>query len=75
MVKNDVRGLQWITGADWTIEFYILYPHFLPYIGSMLSVTIHRGEIPGLKNFLLKTHPDNDPDNIHEYTLVSPVFK
>ena len=78
MVKQNVSGLQWIATWHWAALLTVLQsPHFVhlvPYLRGTLGVAVHRGEIPGLKDFLLKIHPGNEPDNSHESTIVSLMF-
>ena len=73
VVKQNVAGIQWMLPADagWTTDTTIQTPHYLPYLRGTLGFAIRRGEIPGLKDFLLKIHPDNDPDSSHENAIVS----
>ena len=48
----------------------------MPYLRGTLGFTIRRGEMPGLYDYLLKVHPENDPDYMHEYNMVcTVVFK
>ena len=71
VVGQNLTGIQWITNEPWTAYIGHQNPHFTPLLGGTLGFAIHRGEIPGLKEFLSKVHPENDPDNSHENTLVS----
>ena len=75
MVKQNVTGLQWISDVGWTTDTNFQTPHFMPYLAGTLGVAVRRGEIAGLEDFLLKIHPDNDPDNRHENIVVSLLFK
>ena len=60
-----------MASEGWTTEPRIQTPDFMPYLGGTLGIAIRRGEIPGLKDFLLKINPDNDPDNRVDTTIVS----
>ena len=73
MVKQNVTGLQWIASESWSTYIGLQTPHFMPLLRGTLGVAIRRGEIPGLNDFLLKIHPDNDPEN-HENSIVSFHF-
>ena len=66
-----MTGLQWLASETWATYTVLQTPHFMPYLRGTLGIAIRRGEIPGLKDFLLKIHPDNDPDNSHENSIVS----
>ena len=74
VIKQNVTGIQWMTSNAVTTATIFQNPHFLPYMRGTLGLSIRRGEIPGLKDFLLKIHPDNDPDNSHENAIVSLLF-
>ena len=71
VVRQNVTGLQWIAAAGWTTIAKFQVPRYMPYLAGTLGVAIRRGEIPGFKDFLLKTHPRNDPDRTNGYSLVS----
>uniref|UniRef100_A0A669ENA9 G-protein coupled receptors family 3 profile domain-containing protein n=1 Tax=Oreochromis niloticus TaxID=8128 RepID=A0A669ENA9_ORENI len=57
-LRQNVTGLQWIASEAWTESTVLQTPHFMPYLGGTLGITIRRGEIPGLREFLLQIHPD-----------------
>ena len=69
-----MTGLQWIASEAWTTGSDLHTPDFMPYLRGTLGIAMRRGEIPGLKDFMSKTHPGNSPDNRHENNLVSPLF-
>uniref|UniRef100_A0A665UQY6 G-protein coupled receptors family 3 profile domain-containing protein n=1 Tax=Echeneis naucrates TaxID=173247 RepID=A0A665UQY6_ECHNA len=57
VVRQNVTGLQWIASEAWTSAAVLQTPHLMPYLGGTLGIAIRRGEIPGLRDFLLKLHP------------------
>nr|XP_029527978.1 extracellular calcium-sensing receptor-like [Oncorhynchus nerka] len=67
VVVQNVKGLQWIASEAWTTSSVFHTPRLMPYLGGTLGIAIRRGEIPGLRDFLLsirpKNHPDNNPGN------------
>ena len=73
-MKQKVTGLQWIASEAWSTDTALQTPDFMPYLRGTLGIAPRRGEIPGLKDFLLKTHPGKSPDNRHENNLVSLLF-
>ncbi|XP_076002180.1 extracellular calcium-sensing receptor-like [Genypterus blacodes] len=60
VVKQNVTGLQWMASEAWTISDVLQTSDFMPYLGGTLGIAIRRGEIPGLRDFLLRTRPDSD---------------
>ncbi|KAL3991747.1 KN motif and ankyrin repeat domain-containing protein [Sarotherodon galilaeus] len=58
VVRQNVTGLQWIASEAWAESAVLQTPHFMPYLGGTLGITIRRGEIPGLREFLLQIRPD-----------------
>ncbi|XP_076591317.1 extracellular calcium-sensing receptor-like [Chaetodon auriga] len=58
VVKQNVTGLQWIASEAWTAAAVLQTPHLMPYLGGTLGIAIRRGEIPGLRDFLLTIRPD-----------------
>ncbi|KAM4590215.1 extracellular calcium-sensing receptor-like [Fundulus diaphanus] len=59
VVKQNVTGLQWIASEAWSSAAVLQTPRFMPYLGGTLGVAIRRGEILGLRDFLLRTKPGN----------------
>lgn len=58
MVKQNLSGLQWIASEAWTVTAMLQTTELMPYLGGTLGIAIRRGEIPGLRDFLLGLHPD-----------------
>uniref|UniRef100_A0A665UQ58 Extracellular calcium-sensing receptor-like n=1 Tax=Echeneis naucrates TaxID=173247 RepID=A0A665UQ58_ECHNA len=58
VVRQNVTGLQWIASEAWTSAAVLQTPHLMPYLGGTLGIAIRRGEIPGLRDFLLQIQPD-----------------
>ena len=69
-----MTGLQWIASESWTAATIIQIPRYMPYLGGTLGIAIRRGEITGLRDFLLKTHPNDDPYVSHGNSIVSILF-
>uniref|UniRef100_A0A669ETK6 G-protein coupled receptors family 3 profile domain-containing protein n=1 Tax=Oreochromis niloticus TaxID=8128 RepID=A0A669ETK6_ORENI len=57
VVRQNVTGLQWMASEAWTAAAVLQTPHLMPYLGGTLGIAIRHGEIPGLREFLLKIHP------------------
>ncbi|KAM9359544.1 extracellular calcium-sensing receptor-like [Symphorus nematophorus] len=58
VVRQNVTGLQWIASEAWIAATVFHNPHLMPYMAGTLGIAIHRGEIPGLREFLLQVRPD-----------------
>nr|XP_020444927.1 extracellular calcium-sensing receptor-like [Monopterus albus] len=56
--RQNVTGLQWIASEAWTLATVLQTPDLMPYLGGTLGIAIRRGEIPGLRDFLLQIRPD-----------------
>ncbi|XP_070761763.1 extracellular calcium-sensing receptor-like [Enoplosus armatus] len=74
VVKQNVTGLQWMASEAWTAAAVLQTPHHMPYLGGTLGIAIRRGEIPGLRDFLLRIRLDlldnnNDLRQFWEYTF------
>ncbi|XP_019200699.1 extracellular calcium-sensing receptor isoform X4 [Oreochromis niloticus] len=64
VAKQNVTGLQWLASEGWTATGAVLQtPKFMPYLGGTLGIAIRRGEIPGLREFLLQIRPDLHHNN------------
>ncbi|XP_047450514.1 extracellular calcium-sensing receptor-like [Mugil cephalus] len=58
IIRQNVTGLQWMASEAWAVTAVLQTPHYMPYLGGTLGIAIRRGEIPGLRDFLLQTRPD-----------------
>ncbi|XP_038816912.1 extracellular calcium-sensing receptor-like [Salvelinus namaycush] len=63
VVVQNVKGLQWIASEAWTSSTVFHTPRLMPYLGGTLGIAIRRGEIPGLRDYLLRIRPDDQPAN------------
>eukprot|EP00064_Thunnus_orientalis_P019885 superscaffoldBa00005182_g20015 len=69
VVRQNVTGLQWIASEAWTAAALLQTPRLMPYLSGTLGIAIRRGEIPGLRDFLLKIHPDLHDINNYENSM------
>uniref|UniRef100_W5LLL8 Olfactory receptor C family, q14 n=1 Tax=Astyanax mexicanus TaxID=7994 RepID=W5LLL8_ASTMX len=60
---RKVTGKQWIASEAWSTSPVFLTQRLLPFLGGTLGIAIRRGEIRGLREFLLRLRPDRDPTN------------
>ncbi|KAI4875127.1 hypothetical protein NFI96_025533 [Prochilodus magdalenae] len=60
---RNVTGKQWIASEAWATSPVFLTSRLLPFLGGTLGIAIRRGEIQGLRDFLLRLRPDRDPQN------------
>uniref|UniRef100_A0A4W6BHV9 G-protein coupled receptors family 3 profile domain-containing protein n=1 Tax=Lates calcarifer TaxID=8187 RepID=A0A4W6BHV9_LATCA len=63
VVRQNVTGLQWIASEAWTAFAVLQTPRLMPYLGGTLGIAVRRGEIPGLRDFLLQIRPDLHHNN------------
>ncbi|CAL8334810.1 unnamed protein product [Boreogadus saida] len=70
VVKQNVTGLQWIASEAWSTAKVLHIPGYMHFLAGTLGIAIRRGEIPGLRDFLLTIRPDNDTLSTQENTLV-----
>ncbi|XP_071396835.1 extracellular calcium-sensing receptor-like [Centroberyx affinis] len=75
VIKQNVTGLQWMASEAWTAAAVLQTPRLMPYLGGTLGIAIHRGEIPGLRDFLLRIRPDNDPNNSYGNSIVRQFWE
>ncbi|XP_067363734.1 extracellular calcium-sensing receptor-like [Channa argus] len=74
VVRQDVKGRQWIGSEAWTTAAVLQAPLFMPYLGGTLGIAIRRGEIPGLRDFLIQLRPDQS-DNKYENNMVKQFWE
>ncbi|XP_035536388.1 vomeronasal type-2 receptor 1-like [Morone saxatilis] len=64
VVRQNATGQQWIASEAWTAATVLQTPQLMPYLAGTLGIAIRRGEIPGLREFLLQISPyQNDVNN------------
>ncbi|XP_041127158.1 extracellular calcium-sensing receptor-like [Polyodon spathula] len=73
-VQQNITGIQWIASEAWITASLFSPREFYPSLGGTIGFAIHSGEIPGLKDFLLKVHPSLYPDNVLVKELWSTMF-
>ncbi|XP_044059713.1 extracellular calcium-sensing receptor-like isoform X1 [Siniperca chuatsi] len=73
VVRQNVTGRQWIASEAWTAAAVLQTPRLMPYLSGTLGIAIRRGEIPGLREFLLQIHPDQK-DNF-AYNMVRQFWE
>ncbi|CAL8346983.1 unnamed protein product [Arctogadus glacialis] len=75
VVKQNVTGLQWIASEAWSTAKVLHSPSYMPFLAGTLGIAIRRGEIPGLRDFLLTIRPDNDTLSTQDNTLVKQFWE
>ncbi|XP_023254894.1 extracellular calcium-sensing receptor-like, partial [Seriola lalandi dorsalis] len=75
VVKQNVTGLQWMASEAWTLASVLQTPHLMPYLGGTLGIAIRRGEIPGLREFMLQIRPDLHHNNSYGNDVVNQFWE
>ncbi|KAL3991741.1 transcription factor TFIIIB component B'' [Sarotherodon galilaeus] len=75
VVRQNVTGLQWIASVALTESAVLQKPHYMPYLGGILGITIRQGEIPGLREFLLQIHPELHHNSSYRNSLVNQFWE
>ncbi|XP_073348467.1 extracellular calcium-sensing receptor-like [Pagrus major] len=70
VVRQNVTGLQWMASEAWTAASVLQTPNLMPYLAGTLGIAIRRGEIPGLREFLLQIRPDLHHNNSYGNSIV-----
>ncbi|XP_028275900.1 extracellular calcium-sensing receptor-like [Parambassis ranga] len=73
VARQNVTGLQWIASVAWTAAAVLQTPRFMPHLSGTLGIAIRRGEIPGLREFLLQIRPDQN--NNYENNMVRQFWE
>ncbi|XP_075794481.1 vomeronasal type-2 receptor 1-like [Pelodiscus sinensis] len=60
IAHSNITGKTWIASEAWVTSALIAKPEYFPFLRGTIGFGIRRGDIPGLKDFLLDVHPDND---------------
>ncbi|XP_058479951.1 extracellular calcium-sensing receptor-like [Solea solea] len=75
VVRQNVTGLQWMASEAWSSAAVLQTPHLIPYLGGTLGIAIRRGEIPGLRDFLLQISPDLHHNNTDGNSMVNQFWE
>ncbi|XP_012771594.2 extracellular calcium-sensing receptor-like [Maylandia zebra] len=75
VVRQNVTGLQWMASEAWTTAVVLQTPHLMPYLGGTLGIAIRRGEITGLREFLLQIRPDLHHNNSYGNSMVNQFWE
>lgn len=59
----------------WSAAAVLQTPRLMPYLSGTLGVAIRRGEIPGLRDFLLQIQPDLQHNNSYGNSMVSSTLQ
>nr|XP_006637610.1 PREDICTED: extracellular calcium-sensing receptor-like [Lepisosteus oculatus] len=65
IVKQNLTSRQWIASEAWTTSTVIRSEENFQSFGGTIGIAIRRGEIPGLKTFLLQVHPVSENDFVN----------
>ncbi|KAM9359529.1 extracellular calcium-sensing receptor-like [Symphorus nematophorus] len=74
VVRQNVTGRQWIASEALTTAAVLQTPRLMPYLSGTLGIAIRRGEMPGLREFLLQIHPDQN-DNDYGNSMVRQFWE
>ncbi|XP_059187867.1 extracellular calcium-sensing receptor-like [Centropristis striata] len=75
VVRQNVTGRQWIASEAWTTATVLQTPNIMPYLRGTLGIAIRRGEIAGLRDFLLRIRPDQNDNNVHGNSMVRQFWE
>nr|XP_043888575.1 extracellular calcium-sensing receptor-like [Solea senegalensis] len=75
VVRQNVTGLQWIASEIWSSAAALQTPYFIPYLRGTLGISVQRGEIPGLRDFLLQIRPELHHNNTHGNNMVNQFWE
>ncbi|CAL8346961.1 unnamed protein product [Arctogadus glacialis] len=75
VVRQKMTGLQWIASEAWTTAIVLQTPSYMPFLAGTLGIAIRRGQIPGLRDFLLRIRPDNDRRSSQDNNLVKQFWE
>ncbi|KAG7495477.1 hypothetical protein JOB18_000291 [Solea senegalensis] len=59
----------------WISVISLQMPHLMPYLGGTLGIAIRRGEISGLRDFLLQIRPNLHHNNTHGNSMVNKFWE
>ncbi|KAM4590217.1 extracellular calcium-sensing receptor-like [Fundulus diaphanus] len=75
VVRQNLTGLQWLASEAWSTAAVLQTSDLMPYLGGTLGIAIRRGEIPGLRDFLLQTRPELPHNNSYGNNMVNQFWE
>uniref|UniRef100_A0A8C1VQA0 Olfactory receptor C family, h1 n=1 Tax=Cyprinus carpio TaxID=7962 RepID=A0A8C1VQA0_CYPCA len=63
IIGQNVTGLQWVGSESWITARYLATKFVSKVLGGAVGFTISKSKIPGLREFLLKVNPSQNPSN------------
>ncbi|XP_036006156.1 LOW QUALITY PROTEIN: extracellular calcium-sensing receptor-like [Fundulus heteroclitus] len=75
VVRQNLTGLQWLASEAWSTAAVLQTSDLMPYLGGTLGIAIRRGEIPGLRDFLLQTRPELQHNNSYGNNMVNQFWE
>nr|XP_043878331.1 extracellular calcium-sensing receptor-like [Solea senegalensis] len=75
VVRQNVTGLQWMASEAWISMISLQMPHLMPYLGGTLGIAIRRGEISGLRDFLLQIRPNLNHNDTHGNSMLNQFWE
>ncbi|KAM9359522.1 extracellular calcium-sensing receptor-like [Symphorus nematophorus] len=75
VVRQNVTGRQWMASEAWTAAAVLQTPVLMPYLAGTLGIAIRRGEIPGLREFLLQIRPEPHHNNSNGNSIVRQFWE
>lgn len=61
--KQNLTGLQWVGSESWIAAAHLATGEYAEILTGSLGFTIRKAQIKGLRDFLLRVHPSQDPQN------------
>ncbi|XP_014913703.1 extracellular calcium-sensing receptor-like [Poecilia latipinna] len=75
VVRQNLTGLQWLASEAWSTAAVLQTPDLMPYLGGTLGIAIRRGEIPGLRDFLLEINPNIKHNSSYGNSMVNQFWE
>nr|XP_028587193.1 vomeronasal type-2 receptor 1-like [Podarcis muralis] len=63
MMVSNISSKTWIASEAWVTSALIARPEYFPLLGGAIGFGVRKGDIPGLKEFLLDVRPGEDPED------------
>uniref|UniRef100_A0A672Q095 Olfactory receptor C family, h1 n=1 Tax=Sinocyclocheilus grahami TaxID=75366 RepID=A0A672Q095_SINGR len=63
IIRQNVTGIQWVGSESWITARYLATKIVSEVLDGAVGFTISKSKIPGLREFLLKVNPSQNPSN------------
>ncbi|XP_047248709.1 extracellular calcium-sensing receptor-like [Girardinichthys multiradiatus] len=75
VVRQNLTGLQWLASEAWSTAAVLQTSQLMPYLSGTLGIAIRRGQISGIRDFLLEINPNTQHNKSYGNSMVNQFWE